>query len=912
MSKIHKSPAIAAIAALAAGCVGTARAETLKFGFDKQEELSKASVSGGASVDSSKFRGGGASLKVPPKSSVEIKISPTDIAGKVEFYVFEDMTQPKDPKAYHVGPRWGLKQADGRVVVVGNLFAHYLGGDSTYTASEVGGAPVNWFSKVTYLSGLNRSSGWRKWLFDFDPNKGLTLHMDGKYCDRFKWNESQMKGFCSIVFLGDDGDGGQTIWIDDLTASSAGAMKIAPIPPAPPKPPEPVVPEKDPPATKTTRLAYPSLTEHPRLLFTKSEIPRMKSFVEKTDEGKMLFDKLMGYRVASKPDRNAPFQTDATDGQRQGLWKLPTVALHYVLTGDKRSLDDVKGFLEHFANTDPWEKGGELDSGMSSANICIGAALAFDWCYNDLDPAFREKFRKLLWEKARRQYHGGHLMKNPGVGGYAVGYWQNDPQNNHRWHRDAGMVLCALAAARGTPDEQWLLGEIANELDFIAKWLPDDGTSHESASYLTFGGPHLALAIQAGDRGFGTKHLQTPFFKSVGDFRIHSLLPGLKDGFSYGDGAGLHFYNGFLWLGAGVHKQAALTGALTQWRDIAPGAFLYAWMDIIWRNPDVKPGKITEYPTAGFFSDIGTLFIRDSWDADAVGAMFKCGPMGGYTLNKFRNENGFHYINVAHDDPDANSFTIVKGGSYLAETDRYSTSKKSANHNTILINGVGQENFGRPEGGQWTQPATGNTDMTKQAVITAYKRTPAITLIEGEASGSYLAKNGVRPALDRYRRTFVWVEGKYILVLDDIRAPEKVKIDWLLQGRKIDTVDAPAMRYKLVSDSNETCAFQITADKTFTKDFRAASADDHGKALGHRQMVLNVEADKFRVASVYAPWGGDVTLRADWSNPTTAKITILKDGKDAAVWQWQTSTSQFAPSSLSTTGFSLTPADKVQ
>ena len=34
---------------------------------------------------------------------------------------------------------------------------------------------------------------------------------------------------------------------------------------------------------------------------------------------------------------------------------------------------------------------------------------------------------------------------------------------------------------------------------------------------------------------------------------------------------------------------------------------------------------------------------------------FKSGPFGGYTLNRFRNEGGGKYINVAHGDssPDA-------------------------------------------------------------------------------------------------------------------------------------------------------------------------------------------------------------------------------------------------------------------
>jgi len=212
---------------------------------------------------------------------------------------------------------------------------------------------------------------------------------------------------------------------------------------------------------------------------------------------------------------------------------------------------------------------------------------------------------------------------------------------------------------------------------------------------------------------------------------------------------------------------------------------------------------------------------------------------------------------------------------------------------------------------QWSQPATGNNDMTKQAILTAYKRTPAITLIEGEAAGSYIAKAGVRPALERFRRTFIWVEGKYVLVLDDIRAPEKVKIDWLMQGHSITTTDAAANKYKLVAKSNDSAAFNIVADKAFTVDFRTSTADDHGNVLGHRQLVLTADADKLRVAGVYAPWGGDYTVKADWSNPSTAKITVLKDGRETDGWQWQTSVGMNPSSIRNAAGnFAVTNADK--
>ncbi|MCX7916750.1 MAG: heparinase II/III-family protein [bacterium] len=130
--------------------------------------------------------------------------------------------------------------------------------------------------------------------------------------------------------------------------------------------------------------------------------------------------------------------------------------------------------------------------------------------------------------------------------------------------------------------------------------------------------------------------------------------------------------------------------------------------------------------------------------------MFKCGPLGGYSLNKFRNENNFKYVNVAHDDLDANSFIIYTKGKFVATTDGYSRSKKSANHNTILVDGKGQIPPGRREGDVWTQPATGQTDMTQLAYITKFKDMGDVVISEGEVGRFY-------QNLRKFRRSFIWV-----------------------------------------------------------------------------------------------------------------------------------------------------------
>jgi hypothetical protein len=878
--------------------------------FEAPADLSRLAVQGNAVVDTARKHGGASSLRLDPGASVEWKLRDADGSGKVELWVYEGMNQPANPKDRVVGPRWGIRQADGRMLVVGQLFAPYLAGDTTYTASETADGKA-WFTKVTYLGESKRAEGWHQWTFDFDAKKGLSILLDGKDVNarrkRYDWNASSVVGFASVVVFG-GAAGSWPLWVDDLSAVLGGPMEVAPIPPPPPPP---VVPDKDPAAAQPVALGYKDLKVHPRLLFGPEDVEALRAFVA-SPAGKPLMDQLLAYRQASRPGAGTEFLKDATDGQRQGFWRMPTVALHYVLTGDAQSLADTAAFLRKFNELPNWEIGAERDSGMSAANIMIGAALAYDWTYDALDPALRDAFRRKLWHHARAMYHGGHLMKNAGTH-----YWQNDPHNNHRWHRNAGMALCALAAAGGAAEEQWLLGEIRRELDFVARWLPADGTSHESPSYLVFGGSHLLLALQASDRAFGTAYLQLPFCRNTALFRLQSLKPGFRDAFSYGDGAGLGSYNGYCWKTASVHKQADILAGLERLRAASPKAFEFAWFDILWKDPALAAGDLARVPTKVVFPDIGTLFIRDSWRDSAVAAMFKCCPFGGHTLNRFRNEADFKYINVAHDDPDANSFVVNIGAANVVETDRYSKSKKSANHNTVLVNGVGQEAAGRSEGGGWTQPATGRTDMSRMGYLTAWKNAGKIVAVEGEAAGSYLALNdrrrGVqRPALERFRRTFVWVEGEYLLVLDDLRAPAEVTYDWLMQAPKLEAVDAAALRYSL-ADGGASCAFQIASDAALSTAIRESPADHRGDKIGHQQLVATAKTARMRVASVYAPWGGDASVVLEPASEFAATVRV-KRGADTDTWRWEAAEAADKPGRLkldagARRAFELTPAD---
>ncbi len=865
------------IALLVMVVVVPARGESTDF--KNKDALTGWETTGDVSIDAEKKREGGeASLKIAPGASVRKKLSDKAVAGKVSFWVYDDGTKPENPKAKSAGPRWGIAQSDGAALVVGHIYAPYLSGDTTYATSEskVGATAAEWVGKVQYLGEKRKADGWQKWTFNFDADKGLSLLVNDKPIKRFDWNTSKIAGMSEIIIFGDSAKaGGQTIWVSNVESEVGGDMKAQPV--APPPPP-PVVPDKDPEPTNKIELRAGMAGVHPRLLFTEKEIPALR---QRYKDDAVARERLEKYVAACKPFSEPKFLTDATDGQRQGLWQMPTLAMHYALTDSADSRDKAIGFLQKLVELPNWETGSELDSGMSSANVLIGAAMTYDILYHQIPADLRDKVAAKLLLQARKQIHGGHLMKNPGVH-----YWQNDPANNHRWHRNAGMAMALMAVYEGQPEAQWAVEFMVKELTFIHKWLPLDGSNHEGPGYLIFGLPHLVLSFEASDNVLGTKFMEHEYFAKAPWFLTQAMMPGLGDFMPYGDTGGMGFYFGPLYAGPSARGDAAAIAAIDKIRKENPNAFAYSWMDLVWRDGTLLKSD-TNYDLAkvGRYEDLGITFIRDSWNDNAVAAMFKCGPLGGVELNKFREETTpFGYINVAHCDPDANTFIIAMGKELVAETSRYSGHKLSSSHNTILINGAGQYAEGRKEGEVWSQPASGNNSMLDDAQVITWKQIdPKTLLIEGEAAGSYPAKRGERPQIERFRRTFLWKEGSYILVLDDVRSPEAVDVTWLMQGPKL---AEKGDGYELTSGA-ANCLFKVVSDVKLQTKIGVSTADNKKKVLGWQQLQATTGPTKaVRFASAYAPWGGDISVSLDAKVDAATVVVKYAKGEDRYTWTY--------------------------
>jgi hypothetical protein len=641
-----------------------------------------------------------------------------------------------------------------------------------------------------------------------------------------------------------------------------------------------------------TALLETVRSEHPRLLITPTSIVQLKRLYG-SPEGELYRQQILRLLPWCRVPQDR--MTSHAWGQEAGLQRMPTLALHYLLTGEPSSLAHAIEYLQWLDALPDWTTNGEgardeVDSDTAAAFTMFGAAVMWDWLYHDLDPAFRERFRLDLWHHARAMYYGGHLGRNPGGG-----YWRGVPAYNHRWFRDAGLAMATLAAADGSPGQGWLLGQVRAELEFMAAWLPEDGSNHEGPNYGSAIGL-LGMAFQASDHSLGTHLLDHPHFRQVTGYALNLVAPGAPM-LCFGDcwysskPGGLSPF--FLRTAARYH-QADLCDGVRHVLAAAPQDE-NGWSSLVCDDPALQGGQYARLPTTASYSDLGITIVRDSWKATAVIAMFKCGPLGGYAIQGWREEMAAHggglpYVNVAHEHPDANSFILLGGGRYLAETDRYSEKpgKVSSSCNTILVNGVGQVPHGRKEGDSWLQPSY--DDMTAMGRILAWKQASGVVVSEGEASGSYLAYQDPRthlqrPALERYRRDFIWVTGSYVLVLDDIRARQPVAITWLMQGVALTAIDAAQGRY-LLANGDARCPFQLFADAPFTAEIGISTANDHSRLLRWQQLQARSTARALRWVSIYDPWNHQ-DLSVSWTHPGVDQATITVRGQGLLdTWKW--------------------------
>lgn len=703
-------------------------------------------IEGNATLIKEPVHSGQFALRVGVKEMVKIPISPKPVYGTARIWFYDSGTTLENERQYAYGPLIGLMDADGRVAVYGRLYAPYLAGNRGY--GYINTATRSWYDRM--WAGGAVKQGWHEWTFRVASDGGMEVLLNGRAV------HAEMaelpNGFTHIVIFGSRENFPDPAIVDDITVTIEGEMK-------------PGVIERKPLAGKFEIPFRKELVgKHPRLLFTEEELPKLRERIKTTH--RRFFEAALKYAQAALAiPKDEPWLKDATEAQRWGWWRMVTLALVAAVTDEPRYREATKQLLLTFCRSRHFEVGQERDSGMGAANILAGAAIGYDVAYHWLNQDERQLVQDKIWYQVHQMYERGFMQKSIGPH-----YWQQDPQNNHLFHRLAGLLLASLSLYGDIPEIDGYLHYGIQKAQEVVKWLPTDGSNHESVAYQAFGTQYLIPTLWALRRCTHVDLLSgQECIRQMAHFRAHMVLPTRKHVWDYGDGGrAVGWFNHYHFLIASLFRDRYAQALHMRNYEAAPESYDYQCWLILFYDPTLEPVDLSTYPTWRYFPDLEIATFRSNWDdPNALATFFKCGPYGGHTLCRYRESaEKPRYVNVAHDHPDAGHFMVFWRSEYFAMDSGYARYRKlTADHNTILVNGKGQVG----EGLGWTQPISG---MGKRARITEFFGAPGYGIVRGEAGQFY-------DGLKQFERTFVYLDDAHILVCDRISALKPSTIDWL-------------------------------------------------------------------------------------------------------------------------------------
>ncbi|HVE40145.1 MAG TPA: heparinase II/III family protein [Planctomycetota bacterium] len=226
----------------------------------------------------------------------------------------------------------------------------------------------------------------------------------------------------------------------------------------------------------------------------------------------------------------------------------------------------------------------------------------------------------------------------------------------------------------------------------------------------------------------------------------------------------------------------------------------YAVLDFLYKPQSPVTRPLAEFRTSHLESGPGTVFMRSSWDEDAVWARFQCGDH--FTWHQHYEQNSF---DIFHGGPLA-----TNSGSFGSHDTNYYI--RSVAHNTVLVHLPGEKwsqmRDGRAadsnDGGQaakWDGVSTCPTVDAFRSQRAKWETGDLLafgnlgtgaTYVCGDATAAYSPQK-----LTRFVRHFVFLRPHTFVVLDIVQSKPGLKATWVLNSLNEATVSGDAAMIKV-------------------------------------------------------------------------------------------------------------------
>lgn len=527
---------------------------------------------------------------------------------------------------------------------------------------------------------------------------------------------------------------------------------------------------------------------HPRLFFTSDQLPAFRRRAKGADRDlwQAVLDDIQTLRRSAPDPKDEDLYKSGLDQRKKGsisqyelAFQISQTSFAYVVEQDGKYLEAAKKWTLAACDMPLWGYTyNKPNVDLPPAHLLYAVAFAYDVLYDKFTPAEKETIRNKLIKQARLMYEYFKFKK-----GKRYTYSQN-----HTWIPMAGLAIAAYALMDETEEaKDW--AKLARAVyDRTMLTFAADGYFYESFHYFGFAFRWMIRYFDAHLAATG-ENLYLPMkpkFANMKYFAMHSILPDRENVFDFadvGDGAlnrnktkrreKLYGEYDILYRFAGVYgdpQAQAIADFIRKETDFGTREPLWTFIS---RDPNLKPAALSEIPTEIYFSDNDTVFWRSDWSKSAAAFAFRSAPPEGHTAARLAALVPDWRENTGHAHPDANSFIIFANGRYLTGDTGYLGIKNTDDHNTILINGRGQEKDGLYE--MFKEVPNERLDRVRIAETFA---SADYFYARGEAASAYYADLGVT----KFDRHFLYAAPDYFVVWDEIETEKPADFTFLLNA----------------------------------------------------------------------------------------------------------------------------------
>jgi hypothetical protein len=548
---------------------------------------------------------------------------------------------------------------------------------------------------------------------------------------------------------------------------------------------------------------------HPRIWLTKELVAKLKARARNGDPRWLALRKKADSLLVNPEPQNK---------YGRGVTGVAILALTYQVTGDvkyaKAAINAVMGALPVLL---PSADGFHEWSGWGM-EISVG----FDWCYDQLSAQQRAAIAKWLMDQAdavRKETNGGKVY-----------FGSEQGANNYHWHHQYAW-LAALAVYNDEPRAVTHLKLAMTRYQNIA--VPffrgfgsggvfAEGTSYDSAD-------HVGEILTAHLTATGTNPAALEKFTTETLFwRIHSTCPGGAFANLYGDQTRAN--TAPIWDRDRIRALAMLplvtdsqAKACTRWwldhaiKTKQPTLNRYLAQEFIFYDPNI-PAKDYRHSLATAFKAPGTGLCcqRTSWRDDAIYFTVWSGSIPP-------NPGG------AHQDKDANGFTIWKNGWLVGHPKFWGTNYSLARSNGPEPTGSTNNcNNITLAGHSQLQAASGGK-------LIQWLDTPDHTIFVGQAAGVYVDPKTKQPLCKDYLRQLVFLNPNIFVIHDRIKLPSPSTIEWRLQSKNQPAINGQSFSW----DNGQAKLFgQTLAPNGVTTQAIPVKAGPKGAISSYRLEVI--------------------------------------------------------------------------